>query len=683
MLLRRRWLYMVLTLFASAGITTYAQFPDFMPTDDNNIRNYLIRAAHEISTNSLAEFNTLEQWEQARPTQYDQFIEMMGLVDVPLEGERPPLNVHVTGEIQQNGFRIIKLYYESLPHLYVPANLYIPDGLTQPAPAVLYVCGHSRIQKTYYQTHARRFAEMGFVCLITETIQWGEVQGHHWGTYAEGRFQWASKGYTPGGVELWNGMRGIDLLCSRPEVDPERIGVTGNSGGGAYSWYIAAADPRVKIAAPSCGTSTLESHIAQRTIDGHCDCMWFANAYQWDQSGIAALIAPRPVMIAATSGDGLNSIHAARQCYLTAKKIYALYGKADAIDLVEGPGGHGYTPGTRTSIYSFFLKHLMGKTIAPEEIADNEQDETKLLSNDELRAYVDGPPPDDITTRISETFIHNAAAPLIDGRDSLAAFKRKIIALLKEKSFAYFPEEQAPLDWRVEFQDEERESTRIVSFVSEPGYRLKVDLRNRFAEGEQKPVLLVLNSPHEARWDASGFASRTPEDWNRAFFAARGIGETAWGDEMQWHVRRAALWAGRTITSMRVYDVLRCLETMRRQPAVDGDHIAIAARGAMCVTALYAALLDGKVDTVLLSDPPETFDAPGAEDGRDESIEILNGLRIADLPQAAAALAPTRLAFIGDQPEAYQWTEQALNAAGRDNAIQQFKTLGDWRHQAE
>jgi hypothetical protein len=122
---------------------------------------------------------------------------MLSLVDVPLVGDRSPLNVKRVGTIQQEGFRIEKLYYESLPGLYVPADLYIPDKVTTPVPAILYQCGHSRTQKVHYQPHARRFAELGFVCLIVETIQWGEVYGEHWGCYSRGWFNWYSRGYTP------------------------------------------------------------------------------------------------------------------------------------------------------------------------------------------------------------------------------------------------------------------------------------------------------------------------------------------------------------------------------------------------------------------------------------------------------------------------------------------------------
>ncbi|MBZ0258438.1 acetylxylan esterase, partial [bacterium] len=203
----------------------------------NNIRQYLMRAASEITHHSLDGIHALDDWKAVRSQRYHDLLEMLSLVDVPIEDERPPLNVTETGVIQRDGYKIIKLYYESLPHLYVPANLYVPDSINGKAPAILYPCGHSRTQKVHYQPHPAKFAQLGFVALVFETVQWGEVYGSHWGEYSEGQFQWYSRGYTPGGVECWNGIRGIDLLCSLDYVDADNIGVTGISGGGSQSWY--------------------------------------------------------------------------------------------------------------------------------------------------------------------------------------------------------------------------------------------------------------------------------------------------------------------------------------------------------------------------------------------------------------------------------------------------------------
>jgi len=107
-------------------------------------------------------------------------------------------------------------------------------------------------------------------------------RGEHHGTYSKGKWWWVSRGYTPAGVEAWDGIRGLDYLVSRPDVDPERLGVTGRSGGGAYSWWIAALDERVKVAAPTAGITTLRNHVIDGAIEGHCDCMFFVNTYRWD-----------------------------------------------------------------------------------------------------------------------------------------------------------------------------------------------------------------------------------------------------------------------------------------------------------------------------------------------------------------------------------------------------------------
>ena len=298
------------------------------------------------------------------------WLKCWGLKMFRMEGQRPPLNVHVTGTLREKGYHVEKLYYESLPGLYVPANLYIPDKLKKPAPAVLYVCGHSPTQKAYYQAHLRKLVQLGFVAMVIETIQFGEVSGVHHGEYSRGWFQWYSRGYNPGGVEAWNGIRAIDLLCQRPEVDAERIGVTGNSGGGSQSWYIAALDPRIKAAAPSCGGGTLESQICQRTVDDQCDCMMPVNTYLQDFQDIGALIAPHPLLIAEANRDLYYSIESVRELYEHVKNIYNLYGAMDSVSMVEAQGKHGYDAVSRTTIFSFFVEHLMGKNIPPGRIGD-------------------------------------------------------------------------------------------------------------------------------------------------------------------------------------------------------------------------------------------------------------------------------------------------------------------------
>lgn len=675
--------WMNLAVSASLDRSHELQIETQPPLDQsNNIRTYLMRVASELTHESLGGIRTRQDWESVRSLRYRQFLEMMGLVDVPIEGPRPPLNVTITGTIHGDGYRIEKLYYESLPGLYVPANLYIPDGLSEPAPAILYVCGHSRTQKVSYQTHPRKFAQLGFVCLIIETIQWGEVQGDHWGCYARGWFHWYSRGYNPGGVELWNAMRGLDLLCDRPEVDPNRLGVTGISGGGTQSWYVAAADRRIKAAAPVCGTSTVCSHIHQRTIDGHCDCMMPINTYRRDFHDIGALIAPRPLLIASADRDGLNSIEAVRDVYTRVKDIYKFYDQPDNILLVETPGGHSYHKRSRTRIFSFFLKHLMDRDVSPEEVGDIDEAESSMLSAEELKVYIDGPPAADRTTTIQDTFVKTASPPVILTLQQLEAHHQEVLAFLREKTFGAFPKDPVPLDIRWEFRSDDgaAHGRDTFSFVSERDYRLKIDVRWRQPPNMASPMMLVLRSPNEDRWDSEGFVSGLDPKWNVAYVETRGIGETGWPADLQWHVRRAAAWTGRTVASMRVYDVLRCLEALRTlEVAGSNGTIGIAARGQMCAVALYAALLDGDIGAVLLKEPPATQNAASRPDGRGEAIEMLNCLRITDLPQVAGLLFPIRVTLIAPVADSYDWGKELYSMLKEPDRFQSVADVSQWR----
>ena len=630
--------------------------------EPNNIRAYLTAVAADITENSLSDITSLTDWEEQRPQRYKEFIEMMGLQDMPLESKRPNLNIKHTGTIQEEGFRIEKLYYESLPGLYVPANLYIPDHMEEPGPAILYVCGHSLTQKVRYQPYPRKFAELGFVCLIIETIQRGEVRGEHHGCYARGWFHWYSRGYNPGGVELWNAIRGLDLLSERSEVDPERLGVTGLSGGGSQSWYIAAADPRIKAAAPVCGASTLKAQISLRTVDGHCDCMMPINTYQLDFHNLGALIAPRPLLIAQADRDGMNSIESVRELHDDIKKMYNLYGVPEDLGLVESPGGHSYHRISRQEIHAFFIEHLMGKEVLPEDTGDIDEIAENQLTEDELRVYADGIPSDDRTTTIQDSFVKLHGDPDISSEQDLASFRDSVKHFLHTRTFGAFPKEKVPFDPRLEFRslDGARYGWNIHSFISEKGWRLKVDIRWRNQPDNRKPLMIVLRNYDEDRWESESFISSLDKEWNIAYLEVRGVGENGWDPALQWHVRRASAWTGRTIASMQVYDLLRSLEFCRTLDGVDPGKIGIAARDEMTVVAMYAALLDGNCHTLILKDPPASQDIPSRPDGRGAAIEMLNCLRITDVYQLPALLAPANVNFQGEIPDSYQWSYNVL-----------------------
>ncbi|MGH9676785.1 MAG: alpha/beta hydrolase, partial [Candidatus Acidiferrum sp.] len=291
-----------------AFLLTIAAEPAESTRGDHLRDAYFRDQVRRIADASLADIHTKEVWRRQLPELRRQLLDMLGLWPLPA---RTNLHATITGKVETDVLTVEKLHFESSPALYVTANLYLPKKVTSPCPAVLYLCGHSPVvidkvsygNKVFYQHHGAWYASHGFVCLVIDTLQMGEIEGIHHGTYRYNQWWWHTLGYTPAGVECWNAMRALDYLQTRKEVDPKRIGVAGRSGGGASSWYIAAADERIACAVPVAGLADLQAHIYDGVMDrfkdgvisGHCDCMYFHNTYRWDFDKVIALCAPRPI----------------------------------------------------------------------------------------------------------------------------------------------------------------------------------------------------------------------------------------------------------------------------------------------------------------------------------------------------------------------------------------------------
>ena len=189
--------------------------------------------------------------------------------------------------------------------------------------------------------------------------------------------------------------------------------------------------------------------------------------------------------------------------------------------------------------------------------------------------------------------------------------------------------------------------------------------------------MIVLRNPDENRWDSETFISGLNEKWNIAYLETRGTGEAGWAPELQWHVRRASAWTGRTIASMRVYDVIRCLEFVRTLDGVNPDSIGIAAQGEMAVVASYAALMDGSCQVLVIKDPPDTQDKGSQQDGRGEAIEMLNCLRITDINQLPALVYPTRIFLFDPVPDTYKWSLETLKSIGKEESVRLIQKISD------
>ena len=351
-----------LTSFLFCGFKAQAQHANWDAYFSSEVEK--IQASTKADLDSV----TKENWAEKQAGWRTELRAMLGLEPLPQDTD---LNTTVTGTIHHTGLVIQRLHYQSRPGLYVAANLYLPEGESPTTgwPAVLYVCGHAKVEsngrllgnKTGYHHHGLWFARHGVACLIIDTVQLGEVHGEHHGTYKLGRWDWVSRGYTPAGVEAWNAIRGLDVLEAWPGIDGKRMGITGRSGGGAYSWFAAALDDRIRVAVPVAGITDLQNHIVDGCVAGHCDCMYMINYFGWDYSKLAALIAPRPLLLANSDSDGIFPLDGVLRTHQSIAKVYANLGAKENLGLLITPGPHKDTQELQVGAFKFLLSHLVGK----------------------------------------------------------------------------------------------------------------------------------------------------------------------------------------------------------------------------------------------------------------------------------------------------------------------------------
>ena len=291
---------------------------------------YLKQKASDITENSLREVTDLASWQRLRPELRRQVLSMLGLDPMP---SKTPLRARTTGVLERDGYRVEKVVFESMPHLYVTANLYLP-AVQGRVPVVLYLCGHSPYPagaKFGYQHHGIWLARHGFAALLVDTIEFAEVPGIHHGIYNLDMWHWLSLGYTPSGVEVWNGIRAIDYLATRPELDIARLAVTGISGGGIVSWYLPAVEDRIRAIASVCGSWTAKTQLALNAVQENCDCVYFPNRYRIDLPAVGALIAPRPFKILGAMRDEMFPTLGYKDAHRRVCRIYELFGASDRI----------------------------------------------------------------------------------------------------------------------------------------------------------------------------------------------------------------------------------------------------------------------------------------------------------------------------------------------------------------
>lgn len=627
--------------------------PDRGEPGDEMIQAYLKAETEKLESTFLGTMTNSADWEKARAQWKEQYFYMLGLAPLP---ERTPLQAKVTGKLDGNGYRIEMIHYQSRPHLYVTANLYRPAEIKrgEKLPAVLYVCGHSyrprNGNKTAYQTQGMWFARHGYVCLVLDTLQLGEIGAIHHGTYREGRWWWHSRGYTPAGVECWNGIRGIDYLQSLPEVDPERIAVTGISGGGAASFWIAAADERVKVAVPVSGMADLACYVPNRVINGHCDCMFLYNTFEWPWTRIAGLVAPRPLLFANSDHDTIFPMDANERVINRLKLLYCLFGASDSVNCVVSTGPHAYRKDLRQASYRFINTYLKNDA---RPITDSEVDlvveEGKEMKHpippEKLRVFPSDSdiPSDQLNTKIDESFVPMVNVPLPHA-GHYQTWRQGLVDELKRVTFRYFPE-RIPAARPI--------NADVTRLETEQG--IQVPFKKMLGPDSPNRVVLVVSTGG----DPTALAKAQKGD---AVYVLepRGIGETRWTQKNPPnYVERAHVLLGRTVDTGRVWDVIATARYLKQK--FGKAPLTVLGEKSGAVLAAYSALLEPDIAGAELDNPILTHMDASAP-------QFLNVLRVCDVPDALGMLAPKPLTIRGDK-QALGKVEQIYSAAGAASAL--------------
>jgi cephalosporin-C deacetylase-like acetyl esterase len=617
---------------------------------DEMIDKYLARKTADVSQRVLDGATTLAEWQARRPRLRQEYLDMLGLWPWP---EKTPLHATVTGTLEHGGVVIEKVHYQSRPGLYATGNLYRPRKTAGKLPAVLYVCGHSGRgrdgNKTAFQDHGLWFAHNGYVCLVLDTLQLGEVPGIHHGTYREGRWWWQARGYTPAGVECWNGIRGLDYLVSRPEVDAGRLAVTGISGGGAATFWIAAADERVRCAVPVSGMSDLESYVTNKVINGHCDCMFLVNTYGWEWTTIAALIAPRPLLFCNSDHDRIFPMDGNRRIIARLRRLYKLYDKPDLVDDYVSEGGHDYRPDLRIAAFKWINKHLKNDT-GPVKDAG-----FKLLAGKELRVFPEDKdvPKDALNGKIDETFVPRASVTLPE-EGKFAAWKAGLLRDLRARSFRTIPERIPPAA-----AGKEGDRGSAFRVTTEPGIEVEVV---RVGDERGDAVTGTVLVPNYGEWGDG------PEEWAKPFLGkgrvavvlARGVGPTAWTrKDPPNYVERSHALLGQTVDQGRVRDIAAVVRFLDAE-AEGKRSWRVVGRGQAGILAAYAALFEPTIKEVVVIDPPASH--------REGPI-FLNVLRVLDVPEALGLLAPRPLTLVHATGSAFDRTARVYKLAGAESNL--------------
>jgi dienelactone hydrolase len=515
-------------------------------------------ARMKATLDAVPRARTRAEADAARPRLQQELKHSLGYEKLPVS---PDLHARITGTVRKNGYRIENVVYEGLPGEWIPANLYLPDPLNGRAPGILFYNGHwypDSKARPDAQAFCINMAKFGFVVLNFETYGQGErglsSRDHR-------RAEGLPAGIAQQGYAVYDTQTGLRYLLSRPEVDAQRIGMTGASGGGFDTWMNVALDDRIKVAVPVVGTCDLGEQSAARLgidWDPKDQCHYVPGLYRYaNNHELLAMAAPKPILIVSATADKSFPVNGVRDVVEYGRRLYASYRLADHFayseDSVEA---HGYQIRKREAAYGWFLRWLMNKgngSPAPEPST-----ETPPFDSPQLHAFSPGDQ-------------RGAGPAMVAAARHIALDLPPRPARLKlDAVLGAWP---SPLPWTPQLT-----STRLQRLVipSEPGLQIPAYLLR--PTGTPQGVLIAIDDRgKEAALSNAAIRQSLESGWAVLGVDPRAIGESK-TSKNTW-LFAVSLMQGENLVWRQAWDVLRAVDGLRQVPEFRSLSVALAARG--------------------------------------------------------------------------------------------------------
>lgn len=599
----------------------------------------------------IADIGSLRQWQERQEWIKGTLQEIVG----PFP-KRTALNAKVIRTLEKENYRVEHIIYESQPRFYVTSSLFIPAGLkkNEKAPVVIYCSGHSPegYRSQVYQHVILNLVKKGFIVFAFDPVGQGERleyfdpatnKSRVGGPTSEHSYP-GSQAFIAGTSQavymIWDGLRAVDYLLTRKEVDPARIGITGRSGGGTQASYIAAFDERIFASAPECYITNF-TRLLQSIGPQDAEQNFPAGIRKGlDHGDLLMVRAPKPALMITTTRD-MFSIQGARETAEEVKGIYAAYDKDAAFGMVEDDAPHASTEKNREAMYAFFQKHLNNPgNDADEEVTTLSKDEIQVTNTGQVSTSLRGETIYSLTAAQVKTF---TASP--DETDYSKVIKEvKRISGYREPS----PEISRVFTGRIQ-----RDGYTIEKYFV-PGEGEYVIPYLVFAPANpSRKVLLYLHpsgksaeaSPGgEIEWFVKkGFLVVAPDLAGTGEMGASDFHGDAYIDGVSHNIWYSSILVGRSITGLHAGDIVRVLNSL----AANADfQIYAVAMKEMTPALVHAAAFHPRIQKVALIDALLSYRSITMAPLYSSSFvmgAVAGSLPVYDLPILVASLAPRKI----------------------------------------